>query len=67
MAAIDDAFTTGKDDGDVRRRNVPTYQKANGATVNKMEAEDAKKLQTVSSVERGVAYETSPVAKCCIA
>ena len=53
MAAAHDAFTTGKDDGDVRRRNIQTYEKANGGTVYKIEAEDTKKLQKVSSSEAG--------------
>lgn len=51
MAATRDAFTTGKDDGDLRRRNIQTHEKANGGMVYKIEAEDTKKLQKVSSSE----------------
>ena len=51
MAATHDAFATGKDEGDVRRRNIQTHEKANGGTVYKIEAEDTKKLQKVSSSE----------------
>ncbi len=57
MAATNHAFTTGKDDGDVRRRNIQTYEKANGGTVYKIEAEDTKKVQKVSSCEVGAARE----------
>jgi hypothetical protein len=62
MAAPNGAFTTGKDDGDVRRRNVQTYEKANGGTVYKLEAEDTKKLQKVTSLEPGAAGELSAAA-----
>jgi hypothetical protein len=62
MAAPNGAFTTGKDDGDVRRRNVQTYDKANGGTVYKIEAEDTKKLQKVSSLEPVAAGELSSTA-----
>jgi hypothetical protein len=50
MAATDAAFATGKDDGEVRRRNVQGYQKANGGTVLKIEEEDTKKLPEVSLI-----------------
>lgn len=52
MAATDRGFTTGKDGGDIRRRNVQTYQVANGAVVHNTETEDGKKLEKVSSVRR---------------
>jgi general stress protein 26 len=49
MAASDAIFTTARDDGEVRRRNIQTYEKANGGTVYKIDAEDTKKLHKVSS------------------
>lgn len=55
MAASNGAFTTGKDEGDIRRRNIQTYEKANGGTVYKIEAEDTKKLEKVRPVEAGAA------------
>jgi hypothetical protein len=67
MAAPNGAFTTGKDDGDVRRRNVQNYEKANGGTVYKMEAEDTKKIQKVSSLEPVAAGELSSAADSAIA
>jgi dolichyl-phosphate-mannose-protein mannosyltransferase len=51
MAASHGAFTTGTDDGDVRRRNIQSYEKSNGSTVYKLEAEDAKKLSEVNTVQ----------------
>ena len=47
MAASSAALATGEDDGDIRRRNVQSYEKANGGTVYKVEAEDTKKLHKV--------------------
>jgi hypothetical protein len=47
MTSSNGAFTTGRDDGDSRRRNVQSYEKTNGGTVIKIEAEDTKKLQKV--------------------
>jgi dolichyl-phosphate-mannose-protein mannosyltransferase len=51
MASANSPFTSGKDDGDVRRRNVQSYEKANGGTVYRLEAEDTKKLQKVSQLK----------------
>ncbi len=65
MAATPNAFTTGKDDGDVRRRNIQTHEKANGGTVYKIEAEDTKKVQKVSSSEAGVARRCLLTADSC--
>jgi hypothetical protein len=41
--------TTGlnRDDDQLRRRNVSGYEKANGAQVVRLEAEDTKKLRKV--------------------
>jgi hypothetical protein len=50
MAATNGGYTTGagKAEADLRRRNVSSYETVNGSTVNKVEAEDRKKLQKVS-------------------
>ena len=47
MAASNGAFASGagKDEAELRRRNVSSYEKANGGAVYKLEAEDTKKLQ----------------------
>lgn len=42
------ATGTGKDEAELRRRNVTTQQTANGGHVYKIEAEDVKKLKKVS-------------------
>lgn len=55
MTATNGAFTTGKDDGEARRRNVQTHEKANGSMVYEIEAEDSKKLHKVSSSKAGAA------------
>ena len=49
MATPNGAYASGagKDDAEVRRRNVQSFEKANGGTVYKLEAEDTKKLQKV--------------------
>jgi dolichyl-phosphate-mannose-protein mannosyltransferase len=46
MASTDSAHTTGavRDEADLRRRNVSSYEKTNGKTVYSVEAEDTKKL-----------------------
>lgn len=67
MAASDAAFTTGKDDGEVRRRNVQSYQKANGGTVLKIEAEDTKKLPKVSLLRPSSGSECFGDTKWCAA
>ena len=41
------ATGAGKDTAEMRRRNVGSYENANGGTTYKMEAEDTKKLQKV--------------------
>ena len=52
MAVTDGAISTGTNDGDVRRRNVQSYEKkTNGGTVYKLEAEDTKKLSRVTPVK----------------
>lgn len=48
MAASGTAFATGKEDGEIRRRNVQNYEKVNGGTVYKVEAEDTRKLHKVN-------------------
>ncbi|KIW79927.1 hypothetical protein Z517_06542 [Fonsecaea pedrosoi CBS 271.37] len=47
MAATNGGRTTGagQDEAELRRRNVASYEKANGQHVYKLEAEDTKKLQ----------------------
>jgi hypothetical protein len=52
MAATNGGYTTGagKDEAEARRRNVASYEKANGQHVYKVEAEDTKKLQKVGSI-----------------
>ncbi|KAL9106347.1 MAG: hypothetical protein Q9227_008616 [Pyrenula ochraceoflavens] len=46
MATSGEAYTTAADpNGNVRRRNVQSYEKANGGAVYKVEAEDRKKIQ----------------------
>jgi dolichyl-phosphate-mannose-protein mannosyltransferase len=51
MAAADTAQTTGagREDAELRRRNVSGYEKPNGNQVVRLEAEDTKKLQKVST------------------
>ena|SRR2546429_1727220 len=41
------ASGAGKDEAEIRRRNVQSYEKANGEGVYKFEAEDTKKTQKV--------------------
>jgi hypothetical protein len=41
------ASGAGKDEAELRRRNVQSYGKTNGGAVYKLEAEDTKKLQKV--------------------
>lgn len=50
MAATKASYSTGAvgDDAELRRRNVAGFEKANGAQVVRVEAEDSKKLQKVS-------------------
>jgi hypothetical protein len=47
MAAVNGGYTTGagRDEADLRRRNVTSYDNANGQHVYKVEAEDIKKLK----------------------
>lgn len=49
MASTNTSYTTGagKDEADLRRRNVTGYEKANGRQVVNIEAEDTKKLRKV--------------------
>ena len=49
MATTNGGYATGaaKDEAELRRRNVASYEKANGQHVYKIEAEDTKKLQKV--------------------
>lgn len=56
MAATNSAYTTGagKDEAELRRRNVTGYETANGGQVMKLEAEDTKKLQKVCSSTVGL-------------
>lgn len=50
--ATANGYSTGavKDEAELRRRNVTSYENANGSHVYKVEAEDTKKLQKVSQV-----------------
>ena len=47
MASQQNGAATGiaKDDAELRRRNVHTYEKANGGQVVRLEAEDKKKIK----------------------
>ena len=49
MSTPNDAYTSGagKNEVDIRRRNVQSYEKVNGGAVYKVEAEDTKKLEKV--------------------
>jgi hypothetical protein len=49
MATTNGVYTTGarNDEAELRRRNVASYEKANGQHVYKLEAEDTKKIQKV--------------------
>ena len=49
MATTNSAYATGagKDEAELRRRNVASYENANGQHGYKVEAEDTKKLQKV--------------------
>jgi hypothetical protein len=49
MSTPNGVYTSGagKDETELRRRNIQSYEKANGGAVYKLEAEDAKKLQKV--------------------
>lgn len=49
MAGINAGYTTGtgRDEAELRRRNVPGYETANGGHVYKADSEDTKKLQKV--------------------
>ncbi|ETN36343.1 uncharacterized protein HMPREF1541_08620 [Cyphellophora europaea CBS 101466] len=47
MAAVNGGYTTGasRDEAELHRRNVASYEKTNGGHVVKLEADDTKKLQ----------------------
>jgi hypothetical protein len=49
MSTPNGVYTSGagKDEAELRRRNVQSYEKPNGEAVYKLEAEDTKKLQKV--------------------
>lgn len=49
MASTNGGYATGagKDEAELRRRNVTSYETANGQHIYKVEAEDKKKLQKV--------------------
>lgn len=51
MAVTDGAISTGTDEGGIRRRNLQSYEKTNGSTVYRLEAEDTKKLSRVNPVQ----------------
>lgn len=54
MAANNGGYTTGanREDSELHKRNVTSYEKTNGSQVVKVEAEDTKKLQKVSRTIR---------------
>lgn len=58
------ATGAGRDEAELRRRNVTSYENANGQHVYKVEAEDTKKLQKVSHslASWSVEYLTTPIA-----
>jgi hypothetical protein len=49
MASTNGVYTTGagRDEAELRRRNVTSYEKANGQHIYKVEAEDTKKIRKV--------------------
>ena len=49
MSTPNGVYTSGagRDEADLRRRNVQSYEKANGGAVYKLEAEDTPKIQKV--------------------
>lgn len=49
MASANAGYTTGagRDEADLRRRNVASYENTNGQHVYKFEAEDKKKITKV--------------------
>jgi hypothetical protein len=49
MSTPNGVYTSGagKDEAELRRRNVQSYEKANGGAVYKLEAEETKKLEKV--------------------
>jgi hypothetical protein len=49
MSTPNDVYSSGagKNEADIRRRNVQSYEKANGGAIYKVEAEDTKKLEKV--------------------
>lgn len=51
MAATNQGYATGtgKDEAELRRRNVASYEKVNGKQIQNREADDRKKLQKVSN------------------
>ena len=53
MASAEGGFTTGvgNDQAELRQRNTSSYEKANGSTVYKVQAEDTKKLRKVCAGE----------------
>ena len=55
MASTKGGYATGAtgDEAELRRRNVTSYQSANGQHVYKVEAEDKKKLQKVANILNG--------------
>jgi hypothetical protein len=50
MATTNGGYATGagRDEAELRRRNITSYDNANGQHIYKVEAEDKKKLQKVS-------------------
>ena len=52
MTTVNGGYTTGAggDEAELRRRNVTSYENANGSHIYKVEAEDTKKLQKVSDI-----------------
>ena len=52
MATTNGGYTTGagRDEAELRRRNVTGYETANGGQVVRLEAEDTKKLQKVNKL-----------------
>ena len=51
MSTVNGGYTTsaGGDEAELRRRNVTSYENANGSHIYKVEAEDTKKLQKVGN------------------
>lgn len=58
------ASGAGKDEAELRRRNVQSYEKTNGGAIYKLEAEDTKKVQKVGEPGWGLKLHGSRADPC---